>query len=104
MTIAKRIVKSYSYESESGSLRKELMDQLALLLSTPVGTVVLDRDFGIDFSFVDMPLPIAQTMLAAELAEKIEKYIPQLTLREVILTYADTDGNLNVKVVVDIVE
>lgn len=98
------IVKEYTYETEDGDLKRELRNQLALLITTPVGMVVLDRDFGVDFSFVDMPIPIAQNMLAAELAEKIEEYIPALSLKEVILTHADADGNMNLRVVVEIVE
>ncbi len=89
------------YEAAGYVLAADLRGQLALLLATPVGTVVLDREFGIDHSFVDMPLPIAQNMLASELAYKVERYIPELKLNEIILTSASEDGHMNLKVVVD---
>lgn len=88
-------------EAQNSSVPVALRNQLCLLISTPVGTVALDRDFGIDTSCVDMPMDAAQTMLAAELADKIGRYIPRLALREVILTGAGEDGELELKVVVD---
>jgi hypothetical protein len=89
-----------TYEAENGNLSENLRKQLNLLMTTPVGTVVLDRDFGIDTSFLDQAVPAAQSELAAELAVKIEKYIPELTLKEVRRTGADTNGHVNTKVVV----
>lgn len=92
------------FESASGTLENEQKEQLGLLIATPVGTVMLDRDFGIDRSFLDMPIPIAQTILAAELAVKIPRYIPSLELAEVKLSKADVNGTMQVKVVVSNVE
>jgi phage baseplate assembly protein W len=92
------------FESASGTLESQLKEQLELLIATPVGTVMLDRDFGIDRSFLDMPIPIAQTMLAAELAVKIPRYIQSLELVEVKLSTADVNGTMRVKVVVSNVE
>lgn len=89
------------YEAVGYALTSDLRKQLALLLATPVGTVVMDREFGLDHSFVDMPLPIAQNMLATELADKVERYIPELRLSEVKLISTATDGHMNLKVVVD---
>lgn len=57
---------------------------LRTLFSTPVGSVELDRDFGIDMSMVDLPLPIAQAMLSSEVIEKIAKYIPSIQASEVL--------------------
>lgn len=68
---------------ESAVLSADIVEQINLLLSTPVGTVVFDRDFGIDMSFIDMPVNLARTMAAAELAKKIKKYIPGFILKEI---------------------
>lgn len=92
------------YTSETGVLSAEDQEQLELLFSTPKGTVVLDREFGIDRSCLDQPLPMAQTMLATELSVQIPKYIPDLELSEVRLIGAKVDGSLYVKVVVRHVE
>lgn len=88
--------------AEGGTLSKEMMDQLALLIGTPTGTVVLDREFGVDTACIDMPPEEARTMLAAELAVKIERYIPGLTLGEVKIEQMDAAGNLRLKVVVSL--
>ena len=65
------------------SLTPGLREQIALLLETPVGTVALDRDFGIDQRIVDEPIGTIETQAAAEIAEKMEKYIPQIRLERV---------------------
>ena len=88
------------YISENGTLSADQREQLNLLFSTPKGTVVLDRDFGIDRSCLDLPIPIAKTVLAAELAGQIPKYLENLELVEIKLLEAKTDGTMIVKVVV----
>ena len=91
---------NYEIQNETGQMPAELREQLALLCETPAGTVVLDREFGVNFAYLDMPIPEAQTQLATELAPKIEKYIPALVLRGVFFISADNDGNVNWRVVV----
>ena len=54
------------------NLSPDLREQVEVLIGTPVGTVVLDRDFGIDLSFLDMPIGQAANAAAAEIAVKIE--------------------------------
>lgn len=83
-----------------GALSPELRAQLALLLATPEGSVVLDRGFGVKRDYLDSPPPIAQNMLASDLAGKIERYIPELALVEVELREISPDGKLHQKVVV----
>lgn len=93
------------YELDGGgTLSGSLLSQLKLLIATPVGTVVFDRDFGIDRSALDMPGPIAQTTLAAELADKVERYIPELRLSAVEAAGHSLDGALHLKVVVELAE
>lgn len=95
------ITRQSFYTSSGGELPDDLISQLGLLIATPLGTVVLDREFGIDMTCLDMPPPVAQSLLAAELAVKIPKYIPQLQLSQVKLTDAAMDGELYLTVVVD---
>lgn len=56
---------------------------LNTLFSTPVGTVALDREFGINIDFIDMPIPTAQAMLSAEVILKVAKYVPEVQASEV---------------------
>lgn len=94
-------ISEYDLVSYAGGLTPELHAQLKLLIETPVGTVMLDRDFGVDYACIDQPPPVARNMLAVQLAEKIERYIPQLHLLEVCLSSIGQDGHIAMKVVVD---
>ena len=49
----------------------ELDRQLALLLSTREGTMPLDREFGLNMDFVDMPPEVAKSLYTAEVTEKV---------------------------------
>lgn len=85
----------------SGAVSADKMAQLLLLLETPEGTVPLDRSFGISTDVLDMPCAVAQNLLAADIAVKIEKYIPGLALKEVSMRKSETDGEMRLKVVVE---
>lgn len=88
---------------ESAVLSADIVEQINLLLATPVGTVVFDRDFGIDMSFIDMPVNLARTMAAAELAKKIKKYIPGFVLKEIKEENSQWEnGQVVLKVVVEL--
>lgn len=88
---------------ESAVLSADIVEQINLLLATPVGTVVFDRDFGIDMSFIDMPVNLARTMAAAELAKKIKKYIPGFILKEIKEEHSQWEnGQVALKVVVEL--
>ena len=54
------------------NLTPDLRQQVELLCATPVGSVVLDRDFGLDMSFLDEPVSVAVNMAAAEISVKLE--------------------------------
>ncbi|MCI7474555.1 MAG: hypothetical protein MSB10_12920 [Clostridiales bacterium] len=59
----------YDFQLEytfSGQWLEELDRQLALLLSTRAGTMPLDREFGLDMDFVDMPPEAAKSLYTAE--------------------------------------
>ena len=82
-------------------LTPSLREQVELLVATPVGTVVLDRDFGLDQSFLDEPLPVAQNHAAAEIAVKLERYIPQVEMDRVRAAYPQAaQGVMELEVVV----
>lgn len=93
---------SIEITSASDPVSADKISQLLLLMSTPEGSVPLDRSFGIDTEIVDMPNhAMAQNLIASDLADKIEKYIPGLVLKEVILTEAGANGEIKLKVVVE---
>lgn len=73
--------------------------QLQTLFSTPVGSVALDRDFGLDMSVLDLPVPVAQARLSAEVIEKVAQYIPTIIAYEVTFLEIDnTEGSFRMEV------
>ena len=53
----------------------ELDRQLALLLSTQVGTMPLDREFGIQQNYVDKPPEVVKSLYTAEVTKKVPQFI-----------------------------
>lgn len=87
------------------NIRGELEEQedilrcLRNLLMTPAGTVPLDREFGLDTSFLGAPMDVARSMMAVEIIVKVMKYEPRVNVLEVDME-ADADGKLTTKVVI----
>lgn len=65
---------------------EDILKCLRHLYTTPTGTYPMNRDFGIDANVVDMPLPAAKTMLAAEYINKTEIYEPRVEVDEVLFS------------------
>ncbi len=63
----------YTFQDDN---MEKLDRQLALLLSTPEGTMPLDREFGIKMNFVDKPPEVVKSLYTAEVTKKIPRFIP----------------------------
>lgn len=61
----------------------ELDRKLALLYSTREGTMPLDREFGINMDFVDMPPEVAKSLYTAEITKKTAQFIPEVRVQSV---------------------
>lgn len=81
----------------------EIVQNVKTIISTVVGTVPLDRDFGVDSDLVDLPMPVARARLAAELIEKVERYEKRVKVLRVTFS-GDGDGHLIPRLEVDILE
>lgn len=68
-------------------------ESLEVLISTPEGTAPLDRNFGLNQSFLSLPPDTAKTLFAQELITKVEMYIPEISITEIDIT-VDSDGIL----------
>lgn len=94
---------SFLNESEQ---KTDVLRCLNVLYSTPLGTVALDREFGLDWSVLDLPLEMAKGRLTIEIIEKTRKYEPRV---EVVKVCFDTqlveglNGKLAGKVVLKFV-
>ena len=82
---------------------QDVLRCLRVLYGSAVGSLALDREFGIDWSFLDMPLLTAQAMLEAELIRKTRKYEPRAKVEQVTWSGNYIAGNLKPKVVISLV-
>ncbi len=73
--------------------------QLALLLSTPEGTMPLDREFGIRMDFVDKPPEVVKSLYTAEVTKKIPQFIPWVRVYAVNWSIGK-QGHIKPKVVI----
>ena len=77
----------------------ELDRKLALLYSTREGTMPLDREFGINMDFVDMPPEVAKSLYTAEITKKTAQFIPEVRVQSVEWTHGG-EGQFFPKVVI----
>ncbi len=82
-----------STDDESTAFLRFAKESLEVLISTPEGTAPLDRNFGLDQSFLSLPPETAKTLFAQELIEKAEIYIPEISVTEVE-SQVDSNGNI----------
>ena len=80
--------------------RDEIIRCIQNLALTPSGTVPLDREFGLDTSFMGMPIETAKNLLAIELINKIDRYEPRASVKEVDMT-GSMDGQIRIRVVIE---
>lgn len=68
----------------------EIMQNVRTILATAIGSVVLDRAFGVDTSILDEPAHLVQARRAAQVIEAVEKFEPRVTVTRV--TWQATDA------------
>lgn len=64
-----------------------VLQNIAIILSTPKGSVPFYRDFGISNEFVDMPVPVARARMISEVREAVEMWEPRAMVSNV--SFAD---------------
>ncbi len=86
-------------------IHRSILQNIALILATPKGSVPMYREFGIDTSFLDLPLPVARVRGIPEIREAVEQFEPRA--RVVAVTFLEQgagEGKLMPKVEVEILE
>lgn len=56
---------------------RSVLRNIAVILATPLGSVPLYRDFGLDQSFLDKPKNVAELYMTAPVREAIERWEPR---------------------------
>lgn len=79
-------------------LSGDIYRSVKTLFETPAGTVVFDRNYGMNWDGVDQPLEIAETMMMTEAEEKLEVYEPRVEIQDMITTL-DPDGETGIEVI-----
>ena len=62
---------------------EEILQNVRTILLTRLGSVPLDRDFGLSWEHIDKPVHIAQALTRAEIIEAIEKEEPRAVIESV---------------------
>jgi len=86
---------------------EEILQNIAILLTTIRGSVVLDRNLGLDSAFIDSPAPQAMMKLRIFAIETIQEYEPRVQVQEVDFVPnpdAALEGRLYPRVVVRILD
>ena len=58
-------------------LVSSVLQNIAVILATPKGSVPQYREFGLSAVFLDKPMPRAKMMMIAEVREAIERWEPR---------------------------
>lgn len=74
-----------------GTRNKDILQDLRTLFSITAGTVVLDREFGIETDMLSLPMEIAMNDFSVEVMEKVDRYVPRVMVDEV--TWDKSDFN-----------
>jgi len=84
----------------------EVIQNVRMILATQKGTVPYDRDFGLEWRFLDHPADIASARLTAEVINQIRKYEPRAKVVRVNIDQASdlSDGLLRPRVVIEVNE
>lgn len=82
---------------------EEILQNIAIIMTTPKGSVPLDRNFGIDISALDMPIELAENIFTAQIIEAVQEYEPRARVTKVTYEKDHLIGKLKpkVKVIID---
>lgn len=81
----------FDYDSPE---REDILRCLQTLYSTRKGSQPLDRDFGLDWSFIDKPLPAAQQEYAFEVIKQTRIYEQRVDVKEVVYEFNELNGKM----------
>ena len=68
-----------------------IVQQVQIVCATQVGSLPMDRAFGAQADYLDMPLPVAKAKASAAVVQGIESYVPGVDVLSVSWM-ADADG------------
>lgn len=101
------IIKAYDLKNINlapETREEEIMQNVAVIISTPKFSVPLDRGLGMAQRFVDKPIQVAQSILISEVLDAVERDEPRVEVLNVTFEMGGTPGALIPVVEVDILD
>lgn len=78
---------------------RSVLQNVAVILATGKGIVPLYRDFGVERSFLDQPVPVAKVRMVAAIREAVETWEPRARVTGVQFSEEDTEKGVLVPTV-----
>lgn len=82
----------------------EVLQNVSTIISTLRFTVPMSREFGVDYSLLDSPLPVAKAQASAQIISAIQQREPRAKVLEVTYEGDGAEGILIPHVRIDINE
>jgi phage baseplate assembly protein W len=86
------------------STTAEILQNVRTILNTRLGTVPLARGLGISWEHVDMPMPVARSVMQGVVIDAIEEFEPRARVERVTFDGDGADGVLRPTVIISIRE
>ncbi len=90
---------AYEYGEGDEAEFQEIDRNVRTIVTTQIGTCPLYRDFGVNPTFLDQPMEIAQNLMAVEIIDAVEKWEPRAIVKDVSFT-TDISGKLKGRMVI----
>lgn len=84
---------------------EEILQNVRTIIATRVGTVPLDRGFGIPYDAVDAPVAVSRALMQSAIIEAIQAYEPRANVKAVYFDESEADaadGIIRPRVVISI--
>jgi uncharacterized protein len=80
----------------------EILQNVRIIITTRIGSVMLDRRFGLDFSFLDAPQNKAQLMIVQQMCQGLTLFEPRVTFVGIQFSINTVTYAMNVMLAIDI--
>lgn len=77
------------------TLEEEVLQNVAIIVSTPKFSVPLDRGLGLAQRFIDKPIQVAQSILISEVLDAVEEYEPRAEVTKALNAIAGIESRVS---------
>lgn len=80
----------------------EVLQNVQIILTTRIGSVMLDRKFGLDYSFLDAPQNKAQLIIVQQVCQGLTNFEPRVTFSRIQFSIDPVTYAMNVLLAINI--